>query len=468
MAETRPDGMRLFWESVQALRGLKSRFEAFDREVVELRLSGSRENNPERGNLFLKERSRLLDDIGPALRNARRAMQAWDITVPPGFNQQPENIPEAKLQLELLMPKLAGEMSPEADALMREVELNEQATAQDSFSQEVAKIGDREAVEGPKLIVRFVKGGDVWPIEKECATILLFRRPPIVELAKPDELKADRQLVEDIKAIRKRRDQLGVALNKPRKLVVRFRRHGDNPLGHSCEPGEVWEVDEEAAYGLLRGRSPLCELATDADLKSFRDGIIAEPSSGRTAKQPSQRKRGRPEGSVTSDPTDIAEAEWQLIRLIDELPKLGVETPAEANGETQKASTSESIPPGSIEPAATPTDYVIGWADILQTLNRDNNATWRGRVERLNDAHNGPIIKGATGQSPTVVKPKLIAWWNSLEEILESKQSIRTNAEATVEEQYAHGRDATVVPEISGQVKKRRSPRGGSPPTSDP
>lgn len=139
----------------------------------------------------------------------------------------------------------------------------------------------------------------------------------------------------------------------------------------------------------------------------------------------------------------------------------------EATSEPTKATTSQSIPPGSNEPTATPKDYVIGWADILQALNRDNNATWRGRVERLNESHNGPIIKGATGQQPTVVKTKLIAWWNGLEEILESQQSNRTNTAATVSEQYPHGRDATVVPGISGQVKKRRSPRGGSQPTND-
>ena len=212
--------------------------------------------------------------------------------------------------------RLVGEAAPK-------IIENEQAAAQDSFSPEVAKIGDREAVEGPKLIVRFVKGGtfgkrscdpgEVWPVEKERAITLLFHSPPIVELATPDELKADRQLVEAIKGIKKRRDQMGVPIDVPRKLVVRYLRQGGHPLGHSCEPGEVWEVDEEAAYGLLRGSSPLCELATEAELKIFRDGIGAKPESGRTTKQPSQRKRGRPEGSVTSDPTADAmiAKEWR-------------------------------------------------------------------------------------------------------------------------------------------------------------
>lgn len=206
-----------------------------------------------------------------------------------------------------------------SEALKRDVELNEQATAQDTFSQEVAKIGDREASDGPKLTVRFVRGGtfgkrscdpgEVWPVEKERATTLLLHCPPIVELATADELKADRKLLEDIKGIKKRRDQLGVVLDVPRMLVVRFLRQGDNPLGHSCEPGEVWEVDEEAAYGLLRGRSPLCELATKSDLVAYREKLINE--SKKAGEQP-KAKRGRPKGSLTTDPKadEMISNEW--------------------------------------------------------------------------------------------------------------------------------------------------------------
>ena len=109
-----------------------------------------------------------------------------------------------------------------------------------------------------------------------------------------------------------------------------------------------------------------------------------------------------------------------------------------------------------------------GYPDMLQTLKRDNNPTEKGRLERLNDSHDGPIITGESGQPPKAERMKLIAWWNSLEEIWKSQQSIRTNTAATVAEQYPHGRDATVVPAIGGQVKKRRSPQGGSQPTNDP
>ena len=129
---------------------------------------------------------------------------------------------------------------------------------------------------------------------------------------------------------------------------------------------------------------------------------------------------------------------------------------SEANSKPPKATTSQSIPPGIDEPAAIPKDYVIGWADILQTLMRDNNPTEKGKVERLNELKNGPIIKGGTGQQPIAEKTELIHWWNNLGETWTNRQSVQTNTAATLEEQYSHGRDAIVVPGIGGQVKKRQ------------
>ncbi len=73
---------------------------------------------------------------------------------------------------------------------------------------------------------------------------------------------------------RKRWNQLRVRKEDPLVLVVRFVKSGKNSSGNSCEPGEVWKVDEEFAYSHCRGRSPLCELATEAELKAYRAKLI--------------------------------------------------------------------------------------------------------------------------------------------------------------------------------------------------
>ena len=103
---------------------------------------------------------------------------------------------------------------------------------------------------------------------------------------------------------------------------------------------------------------------------------------------------------------------------------------------------------------------VFGYADILTTIGLlPVNDTNKGRVKRLSEKHDGPIIIGKNSP-PKAERSKLIGWWKGMEAMWQSQEDTRTNAVATVEEQYLHGKDATVFPGIGGHEKKSQSKKG--------
>jgi hypothetical protein len=97
----------------------------------------------------------------------------------------------------------------------------------------------------------------------------------------------------------------------------------------------------------------------------------------------------------------------------------------------------------------------MSWRDILNALDLKNNAESQRHVRELNEKYEGPIILPGKGGQPKVSKVKLLAWWNHLE-ILWQTSGAGKNLAATLEHQYHFGRDETVLPDLSGHVKKRR------------
>jgi hypothetical protein len=85
-----------------------------------------------------------------------------------------------------------------------------------------------------------------------------------------------------------------------------------------------------------------------------------------------------------------------------------------------------------------------------------NNAENQGRVRTLNEQYEGPISLPKKGSQPKVVKVKLLNWWNRLE-IQFTTSGAGNNTKMSVETQYPYGKDATVVPDVSGHIKKRRT-----------
>jgi hypothetical protein len=104
-----------------------------------------------------------------------------------------------------------------------------------------------------------------------------------------------------------------------------------------------------------------------------------------------------------------------------------------------------------------PAVYLMNWPQILDALGLKDNQENRERLRRLSEFYDGPIVSGGQGSSPTLInRAVLIAWWNGLEEQHQERAQREKDASATVDEQYQHGRGATVVPGISGEMKKRR------------
>lgn len=101
-------------------------------------------------------------------------------------------------------------------------------------------------------------------------------------------------------------------------------------------------------------------------------------------------------------------------------------------------------------------EYLTSWQEILIALEMRNNNSNKQKVERLNETYSGPIIKPGQGKQPFADNVKLLEWWNGLEKLVESQTDRARDAKETVIETHAFGREGEVVPEISGQVKKRR------------
>ena len=107
----------------------------------------------------------------------------------------------------------------------------------------------------------------------------------------------------------------------------------------------------------------------------------------------------------------------------------------------------------------SPKEYLVNWSDILIALKMRNNPEDKQKVERLNETYNGPIMKPGQGKQPIADKVKLLEWWNNLDKLVESQMDRARDARLTVQDTHAYGREGEVVPEISGQVKKRRQDR---------
>lgn len=107
----------------------------------------------------------------------------------------------------------------------------------------------------------------------------------------------------------------------------------------------------------------------------------------------------------------------------------------------------------------SPKELLANWREIVIALGMRNNDEDKRKVERLNKTYNGPIMKPGQGKQPIVDKVKLLEWWNNLEKLVESQMEQARDARLTVQDTHPYGREGEVVPEISGQVKKRRRDR---------
>jgi hypothetical protein len=100
--------------------------------------------------------------------------------------------------------------------------------------------------------------------------------------------------------------------------------------------------------------------------------------------------------------------------------------------------------------------YLWNWREILAALGMRNNAENRRRVREATTNFSGPIVLPTKGGQPKVCKERLLLWWNSLEQCFCEQEQKQLDASASVAASYKHGKEATVLPDIAGHVKKRR------------
>lgn len=104
-------------------------------------------------------------------------------------------------------------------------------------------------------------------------------------------------------------------------------------------------------------------------------------------------------------------------------------------------------------------EQCLNWSEICDALKRDNTTAFQRKLRDLNMANSGPIVfPQGRGRQPKAPKDELIRWFSSLSDIAaevadESRLKSEDIRHSTAG--YSFGRDATVVPEIGGSVKRR-------------
>src|SRR5262245_6316990 len=101
--------------------------------------------------------------------------------------------------------------------------------------------------------------------------------------------------------------------------------------------------------------------------------------------------------------------------------------------------------------------YLLSWGAIMEALGLDNKPPLQRQVRKLNKMYNGPIVMPEKrGGQPEVCLERLLDWWDDIEKLLTEARRRQLDKEETLAKSYQHGRDATVIPEIGGHLKKRR------------
>ncbi len=145
---------------------------------------------------------------------------------------------------------------------------------------------------------------------------------------------------------------------------------------------------------------------------------------------------------------------------------LRIEKPEDCHDENAELSNAKITEQGNvvkpeeataIHKARSNKRYLFSWLEILGVLHLKNTRRNRAVVRRANERYDGPIRFRGKGCQPMADEAELIDWYDHLDDRKRELDERRGNREATVEASYPYGRGATVLPEIKGHIKKRRS-----------
>jgi hypothetical protein len=114
--------------------------------------------------------------------------------------------------------------------------------------------------------------------------------------------------------------------------------------------------------------------------------------------------------------------------------------------------------PDGLSSEPPPRKWLESWGDIIRALGESRTRDFQRKLRRLVKLEgNCPIMLGKKqGAQPFVDKTELLEWWNRRHLEFVAKQQESEGAKLEAEDQYAHGRNGTVVPGIAGSVKVRR------------
>lgn len=99
------------------------------------------------------------------------------------------------------------------------------------------------------------------------------------------------------------------------------------------------------------------------------------------------------------------------------------------------------------------------WDEIFEVIGKPLTKDRQKHINRLRKANKryaGPIMLGSQGEQPKAERGELLDWWERMCQDLHERETERANRSRTVENQYPHGRDAVIVPDIDGHVRKRK------------
>lgn len=139
-----------------------------------------------------------------------------------------------------------------------------------------------------------------------------------------------------------------------------------------------------------------------------------------------------------------------LADLRDEL--LRVATPPSSEPKEVPAPADQEVP-----------EFIFGWGEITSVLKVLNDDTSQRRIRGFHDAHDSPIVFGGHGQPPMVDKHKLIAWWRGILEraadAAKQREEKTENANQTAKTGFETRSGETVISEMGGRKKNRRTPK---------
>jgi hypothetical protein len=135
-----------------------------------------------------------------------------------------------------------------------------------------------------------------------------------------------------------------------------------------------------------------------------------------------------------------------VFRVLDDPPAIEGE---KAEGEKLDAACAKQLLHGW-----RAIDEALRLSQIYPSLKYDER---RRKLLYLNNYYMGPIKVGTKGRQPVVNRSKLIAWWNSIEDLVENQKARIRDKQATLQSRHPYGRSAHVIPEIGGSLKRRKS-----------